>query len=325
MTGPWQEERVLRLAAKRARELGELSPGAYEELALSVQEDPDAFMADDEERAFAVMARAQEALAASRRQDEFLSDGQYEEALARRLKAMGAQSAEALQLDPGCVDAALVQALARPMDSPDRVRALRELDQGFSPNALAVPEGAQSLWDDVFARPMIRLKAALARTAFEAAFFSQARDLSIQILDVTPDDPLGMRYTCAMALARLEDEKGFDALDARFGRRGNAWSNLARSLMLFKLDRLPAARRALNGFLRLNDGAAYALLRPCYVEPYLPDRPQVEPGSYLEALLAVHEADPIVVDAPDFVDWCSDQPGVLEAASTFAQANGYDW
>ena len=86
-----------------------------------------------------------------------------------------------------------------------------------------------------------------------------------------------------------------------------------------------AARRALAGFRSLNEGAAYALLRPTYVETYLPCRPEFVPGSFEEAVLAVHEADSVVVDAPDFVNWASEQPGVLDDAVAFARSNGMDW
>lgn len=325
MAGDWAAERVARLAAKRAAKLGQLSAGAYQELLNSVRENPDAFVDDDEERAFELLVKLEAWLEQGRRDDEFLSDEQYAAVLQDRLARVRSVAQEAQALDPASPDAQLLAILARPADEVDTYLALQELDAQVT---AARPVGVapeSSAWDDVLARPALRVKAALARSAFGAAAFSRSRDACFEVLDLAPEDPLGVRYTAALALGRLEDEQGFDELDARFGRRGNAWSNLARSLMLFKLDRLPASRRALNGYLRLNEGAAYALLRPTYVEPYLPDRPDFDEGSYWEAVLAVHEADPVIVDAPDYIDWCSDQPGVLDQASAFAQANGLDW
>ena len=325
MATDWKGERVARLVTKRAAALGDLSQGAVEELTRSVREDPDAFVDDDEERAFALLVRAQTTLAQGRAEDEFLSDDQYAAALEDRLARLRATAEQALELDPSSPDAALLSILGTAADEVDTMLALRALDERLTAESPGALGGSGDRWEQPFARPLLRVKAALARSAFGAASFSEARDVSLALLDLMPGDPLGLRFTAAMALARLEDEKGFDDLDVRFERHGNAWSNLARSLMLFKLDRLSAARRALNGYLRLNEGAAYALLRPVYIEPYLPDRPDAEPGSYWEAALAVHEADPIIVDAPDFIDWCSDQPGVLEQASTFAAANGFEW
>ena len=142
---------------------------------------------------------------------------------------------------------------------------------------------------------------------------------------LNPTDELGARHTWAIALARLEDEAAFDELDARFGRQGNAWTHLTRALLLFKLDRMPAARRALRGFASLCRGGAYALLRPTFVEPYLPDRPDAEPGSYAEAMMAVHECDPAIMDTPDFLGWASAQNGFAEQAQRFARENDLDW
>ncbi len=96
-------------------------------------------------------------------------------------------------------------------------------------------------------------------------------------------------------------------------------------ILLFKLGRTSAARRALTGFDRLCEGGIYALLRPILVEPYAPDRPQCAPYSFKEAVLAVHEADPIVVDTPDLPAWAEAQPGMLESAQAFAQKSGFDW
>ena len=44
-----------------------------------------------------------------------------------------------------------------------------------------------------------------------------------------------------------------------------------------------------------------------------------------EATLAVHEADPIIVDVPDLPIWVQEQPGMLESAMSFARRSGLDW
>lgn len=94
---------------------------------------------------------------------------------------------------------------------------------------------------------------------------------------------------------------------------------------MFKLNRLSAARRALFGFSKLCRGGAYALLRPVYVEGYIPDRPFFEPGSFEEAVLAVHECDPVVMDTPDFLGWSMAQDGFSAQAQQFAKDNDLDW
>ena len=148
----------------------------------------------------------------------------------------------------------------------------------------------------------------------------------MRLLDETrrDRDPLGARYTLALAYARLEDEPGFQELDRAWGHRDSAWSALARTLLLFKLDRMPAARRALTGYVSVYESGAFGLASPTLVEPYLPDRPSFEPGSLDEVVFAVHEAEPIIVDTPDFMNWCNSQPGFRESAEAFARRMGYD-
>ena len=136
---------------------------------------------------------------------------------------------------------------------------------------------------------------------------------------------LGCRHSAALAYARLEDESGFEELDARFDHKSSAWSLLARAILNFKLGRMGAARRSLAGFSSLVEGGAYALLRPILVDTYMPDRPSVAPCCYEEAMFAVHEADPIIVDVPDFASWAESQPAVRAAAQDYADKYGYDW
>jgi hypothetical protein len=42
-------------------------------------------------------------------------------------------------------------------------------------------------------------------------------------------------------------------------------------------------------------------------------------------MLAVHEADPIVADTPDFINWCEDQSWLVQDAMKFCDAEGLDW
>lgn len=180
-------------------------------------------------------------------------------------------------------------------------------------------------WDDVFARPRLRLLSAIARARLETARYKAAIATCEKLVELDSLDHLGARYTWAVALARLEDEKGLDALDAKFGRAGNAWIHLARALLMFKLDRMPAARRALRGYASLCEGGAYALLRPTFIDGYLPDRPAFTAGSFEEAALAVHECDAVVMDTPDFIGWATAQDGFAAQAEKFARDHDLDW
>ena len=174
-------------------------------------------------------------------------------------------------------------------------------------------------------RPRLRLLDTIARTCLCTTRYAMARDRSIDLLGKAPLDALGARFTCTLAMARLEDEEGFNWIDAREGRHGNAWFHLSRAILMYKLGRMPAARRALRGYDQLCTGGAYVLLQPVFVDTYLPDRPSFQPNSFEEAVLAVHEADPIISDIPDFAGWACDQQGFLASAQDYCARNGLDW
>lgn len=208
--------------------------------------------------------------------------------------------------------------------SVEEDEALANTTAGGSEPTTGAPRPGNA-WDDVFARPRLRLLSAIARARLETARYKAAIATCEKLVELDSLDHLGARYTWAVALARLEDEKGLDALDAKFGRAGNAWIHLARALLMFKLDRMPAARRALRGYASLCEGGAYALLRPTFIDGYLPDRPVFTAGSFEEAALAVHECDAVVMDTPDFIAWATAQDGFAAQAEKFARDHGLDW
>ena len=143
-------------------------------------------------------------------------------------------------------------------------------------------------------------------------------------MEESPSDAVGARFTLALTYARLEDEAALNRLDDRFNHHSNAWIELARALLLFKLSRISSARRALKSYQMNTEGGAFALLHPTFVDIYIPDRPEVKTGSFNEALLAIHEAEPIIVDVPDFVEWAGNIPEFAAASDAYAAANGFD-
>lgn len=321
-----QEELVRRLALKRRRKLGSLSDEAFEELERAVRKDPQNFVDDNQEQAFMLVAQALERYEQSRHDDDLLDDTQYAQERKHRLDAMMSSCQQALTLDEHCLDAMLLGLLAADLDQEQLFEQLFEMDTSVREvrGEVRVP-AAGDAWADVFARPRLRVKAALARSCVATARFRMATDTCYALLTRAPLDALGARLTYALALARLEDEEGFNWLDARDGRHGNAWFHLGRVVLMYKLGRLPAARRALRGYQQLCEGGSYLLLQPMYVDTYLPDRPPFETGSFSETLLAVHEADPIICDVPDFTAWACDQPGFLSSAQDYGARNGFEW
>ena len=321
-----REELVRRLSLKRRHQLGALSDEAFQELELAVRDDPERFVDDDQEKAFHVVVCALEREEASHHDDDLLDDEQFLEARNRRLDVLAQACEDALSYDDACVDALVLRTLCTSLSVDHTTLHLaaleRELTQSLG--GIEVPASGDA-WTDVFVRPRLRLEDVLSRSCLNSARYGMAREYCLGLLQRAPLDTLGARLTCALAMARLEDEDGFYWLDAREGRRGNAWFHLSRAILMYKLGRLPAARRALRGYDQLCTGGAYALLQPTFVEMYLPDRPAYTPGTFEESVLAVHEADPIVSDVPDFCAWACDQQGFLSSAQTFCARNGLEW
>lgn len=320
------EELVERLAIKRRHKIGELSSEGFNELQLAVKQNPESFIDDDEERAFSAVVGALDTYGESLEDDDLRDDIAYEAERGKRYGRMRNACKKALELDPQCLDARLLSILASNNTCERLFSDLQCLhDDVNSQQGKLTPAATGDAWTNVFDRPRLRIEAALARACVDTARFSLAKKYCVELLTLSPLDWLGARNTCALVLARLEDEDGFNWLDARFSHHGNAWFHLSRVILQYKLGRMGAARRALRGYDNLCLGGAYTLMQPFYVERYLPDRPPLEPGSFDESVYAVFEADPIIADMPEFIRWAGSQTDFMASARSFASNNGFDW
>lgn len=314
-----KQEGILRLAQRRRSEIGTLSDEAFAELLEAVKKNPDAFITTEEDRAYMALGAALAAYENARAKEEFLDELSYERARNKRNAKLASKCRRVLEIDPECIDAKTIEALVTYQNPGDVLEQLLALDEGLGPIAGTIS------WDDTLCRPRLRLKATIARAMLETTRFRAVIATCNELLELEPTDVLGARYTLSLAYARLEDEEAFNKLDARFGHIGNAWSHIARTLLLFKLGRWQAAARALRGYGELCQGGAYALVRPVLMEGYLPDRPAFKPGTFEEASLAVGEADPIIVDTPDFISWVYMQESFVAGAQKFASKHGLEW
>lgn len=313
------EEIAERVAVHRRATLeaerGPMSEEAFAELRNAVTADMASYLTDPSDCAIKTVYDALIADDAARSEEEFLDDASYEAAREKRYARLQAACTAALALDEHCLDAQQVLIMTNGHEPYKTLASLRE----FAETMGEVPT------DALMRRPYLRVLAATARLELECACYKRARAAAEQLIKLDPTDELGARYTLAIALARLEDEAALNTLDARFAHSGNAWMHLARTVLMFKLDRMDAARRALRGYTSLCRGGAYALLRPVFVETYIPQRPLFEPGSFEEAVLAVRECDPIIMDTPDFLAWAAAQDDFSQQAQAFARKNDLDW
>lgn len=320
------EELMERLARRRSAKLGELSPAAYAELLLAVRKHPETYVEDPEDQAFMQLEQAVARVMHSRESDDLRDDDAFMEERTNRMARLVRDCTHALEIAPNSTHARLLGILAADLEPDHQLDALIELEHELDQRlgAAEAPESGDA-WHDVFAHGRLRVYACLARTCLDTARYRMANEYGQKLMQLSPSDPLGARHTSALCLARLEDERGFEELDTRFGHRGDSWQQLARVILFYKLGRMPAARRALKGYASLCDGGHYALLRPVMVDTYLPDRPAAEPYSFQEVTLAVHEADPVICDVPDFCAWAYEQDGFGNQAQAYAERHGYGW
>lgn len=318
-----REDLIERCARKRDQKVGPLSKEAFAELTLAVRENPAGFADEAAEQALLVLADALDSHRAAARDDDLLDDDAFAAERSKRLRRLMDACEAACALDAGCLDALLVHSLAEDLEPDELTLRLVGLAAEFD----SAEEARTDLWDDPLNRPRLRLRAAIARTCIDAARFSLARDGARRVVDATlaAGDPLGARHTLMLACARLEDEDGLNRTEALFSGRESAWSHLSRILLLYKLGRMSAARRALRGFDSLCAGGAYALLHPVYVDLYLPERPEVPACGFEEAVMAVREAEPIIADVPEFIGWCQGHEWLAASAQLFAERNDLDW
>ena len=184
------DELVARCAQRRREKIGPLSDQAFEELLLAVRERPADFVDSPSEQALLELARALDAYRASRQDDDLLDDDAFRAARERRLLALASACDRAAAIDEGCLDARLVALLAREEDPDALLGFLVELERGAS---APVPEGGGDAWDDVWCRPRLRLRAAIARTCLDGARHRMARTAAASLLAASPRDELGAR------------------------------------------------------------------------------------------------------------------------------------
>ena len=327
------EELVQRCALKRRASIGSMSDAAYEELLLAVQSDLKSYASETDELPMYHLAQAVKRYQDSQINDDSYTDEEFVQARITRLQTFlyalknirekYGENTDLLRMDAlihASDPESLLQALLAIQNQAEK-EAKRTSNLEDSKISATIPH---DMWADVFTRPRLRLQAAIGRTYADTARFKLAATTCEQLLEESPSDAVGARFTLALTYARLEDEAALNRLDDRFNHHSNAWIELARAILLFKLSRISSARRALKSYQMNTEGGAFALLHPTFVDIYIPDRPEVKTGSFNEALLAIHEAEPVIVDVPDFVEWAGNISEFAAASDAYAAANGFD-
>ena len=306
------DEFLERVRKTKARELGPLSIAAGVELDDAITKDPEKFISTPEDRAFYMFAQLMNSLVPQQDSFEDIDDDVFCQKRKKWLRSIHNSCNKILEVDPNCTDAKTLQIISLDYGAEKNFEeleshAVQSLSRKFIMDA----------WDNIYARPSLRARAATSRAMLETARYSQAIRTCETLISSDPADHVGARYTLALAYARLELEEKLEALEASYRHQGNAWFALARIILLYKLDRMNAARRALQGFMRTYKAGPFLLMRPVYVELYPLVRPPFEHGSFEEAAMAYMEAEPILMDTPDLIAWAQEQDGFVEQAKEF--------
>lgn len=169
---------------------------------------------------------------------------------------------------------------------------------------------------------------AISQLCMASARYRAAADYARRVLKAE-GYPTRAAGTVLLALARLEDQDGFFALAHQLEEQVGAdalenspWYLLARTILLFKTNKMRPATRALREFANRCEGGAFFLLNPMYQTPYLPCRPEPRDPWDLSHQ-AVWEADGIISDTPDFAPWANACEDVSQLAQEFARRYGF--
>jgi len=248
----------------------------------------------------------------------FVSDDQVSGLVSRAQKLLD----EALALDSGCHDAVRMRfAGTRPSfessydflreGAPEVLAACREQARAASKDAF--PDRAR-LGAEMAMRPYYRWMASLAEKALICGRNRACIELAHGLLEMDPADSADVRFTCALAYAKLEDEHGLNAfarqnasLERGIGAE-DAWMLLSRCALAYKRRSFEEARTCLR---KLTENYPHAIVNLAD-QKELPEgvfaRLAVAPGSEDELILAISEGTVLLMDGRyPFGAWVEDE------------------
>ena len=158
---------------------------------------------------------------------------------------------------------------------------------------------------DIAMRPYMRWMAALSARALVCGRYRCAVSAGEKLLAFDPDDKADVRFTLALAYAKLEDEHGLDELirsarNARL-RRGmpDPWELIARMALAHRNHDRREARRILESFSSTFAHGARTLAQQLELPDGVYARLPATAGSEDEIMLAVSEATVLLQEGRD--------------------------
>lgn len=297
-----------RLGLRFARSIDGQDPAAatraFAGFSRRFSQNRDSLPQSDADRAFHLVA---EATTLIDYELPFADDARAEELIGQGHKLLD----EAIALDPHCYDAVRMKSAAECTSfesyyeflstEAEVVRA--NCEEARSRVSDESPERA-SLEADIAMRPYYRWLATQAGKAVICGRNREALRIGEKLLELDPHDEADVRFTCALAYAKLEDEAGLDRFAARTrpllrGATDDAWMQLSRVALAHKRHDMAEASRLLRRLVETYPHAPAALT----AQKELPDgvfsRLAVAPFSEDELILAISEGTVLLQEGRD--------------------------
>lgn len=282
-------------------------PHAFEVFIERFSNHADTLLDSDENRAFHLMSQAVEKIdyllpgADISEGERLIQDGK------RLLK-------DACSLDPNCFDALRIQQSMSCSMLEESYSYLAELEEevfrACTEKAAAASQNAPKEFEEAVTelamRPYHRWLAALASRALIAGRNKAAIAYGQKLFSFDPYDFGNVRFTLALAYAKLEDQHGLVKLQNQYVTvkparpSDDAWMTLSRIALAFKENDLASASALVSKLLERYATGALTL----FVQRNIPEgeyaRLNVEPYSEDELILAVSEAAVLLQEGNDF-------------------------
>lgn len=306
-----QREDYQRLGLRFAISLNATSPAeatrAFASFGRRFARDRDSLPQSDADRAFGLVA------VAARGIDYELPFATDEEA-EHIIEHSHALLDEALSLDERCFDAVRMKAAAECpsfesyyaylLERSDEVRVICEERRDALETECDGDERSK-LASSIAMRPYLRWVASQAEQALICGRNREALRWANVALEVDPRDAADVRFSAALAYAKLEDEQGLDTLgtDDRGAGRGrhaaDAWTQIARVALAHKRYDLDAASAEFDKLLQAYPHAAESFVRQIELPDGVYARLAVQPFSEDELVLAISEATVLLQEGRD--------------------------
>jgi tetratricopeptide (TPR) repeat protein len=254
---------------------------------------------------------------------------------------------EALQLDPNNYDALRMKRAAEIASFDGYYEFLQEREEEVRARcteaaraAVAEDAGERSTLEaDLAMRPCLRWLATLASKAIICGRNHEALRWCEQALRLDPTDAADVRFTAAIAYAKLEDEQGLEQLVRRTRKLGtdrrhdvdDAWTQIAQVSLAYKRHDMVTARRLLRQLIKSYPHGAATLVAMSELPDGVFSRLAVPPFSEDELILAVSEGTVLFQEGRDqrgrgslgsWVERCAREIDPADVAALDREATG---